>query len=44
MVFNSIKQNKAESWQKEDTDPASLEEKLEHLKFWHALRYSIGNR
>ena len=26
MVFNSIKQNKAESWHKEDTDPTSLKE------------------
>lgn len=35
MVFNSIKQNKAEPWQKEDTDATSLKEKSEHLKFWH---------
>lgn len=26
MVFSSIKQNKAESWHKEDTDPPSLKE------------------
>lgn len=44
MVFNSIKQNKAESWQKEDTDAASPKEKSEHLKFWHAFRHSIGKR
>lgn len=43
-VFNSVKQNKAESWQKEDTDPASLKEKSEHLKFWHTIRCSIGKR
>lgn len=44
MVFNFIKQNKAESWQKEDTDPISLKEKSEHLKFWHTLRRSIRKR